>query len=94
LKDESFRQIEIGKHIRKTLDRLFEGYVNAYFRFGPDHKLKVRALSYTNPKALPDQPTHYAMSQGTFDLKGRQLDPGARKKAKTLMLSKTISTST
>jgi hypothetical protein len=53
LKGESFRQIDIGKHIQKTLDRLFEGYVNAYFRFGPDHKLKVRALSYTNPKALP-----------------------------------------
>jgi hypothetical protein len=72
------------KHIQKTLDRLFEGYVNAYFRFGPDHKLKVRALSYTNPKALPDQPTHYAMSQGTFDLKGRQLDPGEREKKRRL----------
>jgi uncharacterized protein YecT (DUF1311 family) len=69
LKDDSFRQIDIGKHIQKTLDRLFEGYVNAYFRFGTDHKLKVRALSYTNPKALPDQPNHYAMFQGTFDLK-------------------------
>ena len=69
LKDESFRQIDIGKHIQKTLGRLFDGFVNAYFRFGPDHKLKVRALSYTNPKALPDQPTKNAVFQGTFDLK-------------------------
>jgi uncharacterized protein YecT (DUF1311 family) len=68
LKDESFRQIDIGKHIQETLDRLFEGYVNAYFRFGPDHELKVRALSYTNPKSLPDQPDNYARFEGTFDL--------------------------
>ncbi len=69
LEDENFRQIDIGKHIQKTLGRLFEGYVSAYFRFRPDHKLKVRALSFTNPKALPDQPNDYAVFQGTFDLK-------------------------
>jgi hypothetical protein len=69
LKGESFRQIDIGKHIQKTLGRLFDGFVNAYFRFGPDHQLKVRALSYTNPKALPDQPNKNALFQGTFDLK-------------------------
>jgi uncharacterized protein YecT (DUF1311 family) len=68
LKGESFRQIDIGKHIQKTLGRLFDGFVNAYFRFGPDHHLKVRALSYTNPKALPDQPNKNALFQGTFDL--------------------------
>jgi len=69
LKGESFRQIDIGKHIQKTLGRLFDGFVNAYFRFGPNHQLKVRALSYTNPKALPDQPNKNALFQGTFDLK-------------------------
>jgi hypothetical protein len=69
LKGESFRQIDIGKHIQKTLGQLFDGFVNAYFRFGPDHRLKVRALSYTNPKALPDQPNKNALFQGTFDLK-------------------------
>lgn len=80
LKGQSFRQIDIGKHIQKTLDRLFEGYVNAYFRFGLDHKLKVRALSYTNPKALPDQPTNYAMFQGMFDLKdGKWIQASAKK---------------
>jgi hypothetical protein len=53
LNGESFRQIDIGKHIQKTLKRLFDGEVNAYFRFGSDQKLKVRALSYTNPKQRP-----------------------------------------
>ena len=70
LKGESFRQIDIGNHIQKTLGRLFDGYISAYFRFGPDHKLKVRALSFTNPKALPDQANNYAVFQGTFDLEG------------------------
>jgi uncharacterized protein YecT (DUF1311 family) len=80
LKGESFRQIDIGKHIQKTLDRLFEGYMSAYFRFGPDHKLKVRALSFTNPKALPDQPNDYAIFQGTFDLKtGKWTQASAKK---------------
>jgi uncharacterized protein YecT (DUF1311 family) len=68
LRGENFRQIDIGKHIQNTLGRLFDGFVNAYFRFVPDHKLKVRALSFTNPKALPDQPNDYAVFQGTFDL--------------------------
>ena len=68
LKGESFQQIDIGKQIQQTLSRLFDGYINAYFRFGADHQLKVRALSYTNPKALPDQPNNFARFQGTFDL--------------------------
>jgi uncharacterized protein YecT (DUF1311 family) len=80
LKDESFRQIDIGKHIQKTLDRLFEGYVSAYFRFAPDHKLKVRALSFTNPKALPDQPSNYAVFQGTFDSKAGKWTHASAKK--------------
>ena len=80
LKGESFRQIDVGKHIQKTLARLFDGYVNAYFRFGPDHKLKVRALSFTNPKALPDQPNDYAVFPRDVRLKGRQMDPGECKK--------------
>lgn len=68
LKGESFCQIDIGEHIEKTLKRLFDGYVEAYFRFGPGRELKVRALSCTNPKALPDQPNDYGRFQGTFDL--------------------------
>jgi hypothetical protein len=69
LNGETFRQIDIGNHIQKTLGRLFDGYIDAYFRFGSEHKLKVRALSFTNPKGLPDQPDNYAVFQGTFDLK-------------------------
>ena len=59
---------------------MFDGYINAYFRFGPDHKLKVRALSFTNPKALPDQANNYAVFQGTFDLKdGKWIQASAKK---------------
>ena len=80
LEGESFRQNGIGKHIQKTLDRLFEGYVSVYFRFGLDYKLKIRALNYTNPKVLSDQPNDYAIFQATFDLKADKVDPGERKK--------------
>ena len=80
LKGEGFRQIDVGEHIQKSLGGLFDGYVNAYFRFAPDHKLKVRALSYTNPKQLPDEPSNYARLQGTFDLKSQKwTDSSARK---------------
>jgi uncharacterized protein YecT (DUF1311 family) len=68
LRGESFHQVDIGEQIKKTLSRLFDGYINANFRFGPNHQLKVRALAYTNPKALPDQPSDFARFQGTFDL--------------------------
>lgn len=80
LEGESFRQNGIGKHIQKTLDRLFEGYVSAYFRFGLDYKLKVRALNYTNPKVLPDQPNDYAIFQATFDLKAGKWTQASAKK--------------
>jgi uncharacterized protein YecT (DUF1311 family) len=77
LKGESFPQIDVGKHIQKTPVRR---YVNAYFRFVPDHKVKVRALSFTNPKALPDQPNDYAVFQGMFDLKaGEWIQASAKK---------------
>lgn len=80
LKGESFRQIDIGNHIQKTLGRLFDGYINAYFRFRPDHKLKVRALSFTNPKGLPDQSENYGVFQGTFDLKAGKWNQVSAKK--------------
>ena len=54
--------------------------MSAYFRFGPDNKLKVRALSFTNPKALPDQPNDYAIFQGTFDLKAGKWTQASAKK--------------
>ena len=80
LKGESFRQIDIGKHMEKTLARLFEGYISPYFRFGPNHELKVRALSLTNPKALPDQPSNYGVFQGTFDLMAGKWTQASAKK--------------
>ena len=57
--------------------------MNAYFRFAPDHKLKVRALSYTNPKQLPDEPSNYARFQGTFDLKSEKWTDSSAHKIKS-----------
>ena len=74
--------------IQKTLDRLFEGNVNAYFQFRADHKLKLRPRSYTNPKALPDQPNDYALFQGTFDLKAGKWTQSSTKKPKSSTRSK------
>lgn len=51
LKGESFRQIDIAKHIQEALKRQFGVY--AHFRFAPNGTLNVRALGYTNPKSSP-----------------------------------------
>ena len=80
LKGDTFRQVDIGKHIQKTLGALLDGSIEAYFRFAPNRELKVRALSYTNQKALPDRPNDYGHFQGTFDLKsGKWKDSTAHK---------------
>jgi hypothetical protein len=62
LKGESFRQIDIAKHIQEALKRQFGVY--AHFRFAPNGTLNVRALGYTNPKQFPDQQTGYLRFQG------------------------------
>src|SRR5262249_5354250 len=43
-----------------------------HFRFGPDRKVRVRALSQNNPKQLDDVKTYYALFQGTFDLAAKK----------------------
>jgi uncharacterized protein YecT (DUF1311 family) len=72
MKDDGFEQIDIGKHIEAIQKRIFDGYLSGYYRFTPDGKLKVRALSYTNPKQFAEVPTYNGVFQGTFDLKSKK----------------------
>ena len=75
-------QTDLGLHIQEALDGVIArqahgtsagGYGNAHFRSAPGRKILVRATGYTNPKSFADQPTYYALFQGTFDLaKGKR----------------------
>ncbi len=72
---KNLAQTDLGKHIQKTLNEEIarqpggsDGcYGSAYFRAAPGRKVLVRATGLTNPKGL-DQPTCYALFQGTYDL--------------------------
>jgi len=81
INDSSFSQTEIGDRIQKSLDNAMKkqahnhemsGYVSPHFRFGPDRKVRVRALSQNNPKQFEDVKTYYALFQGTFDLAAKK----------------------
>ena len=80
LKNNTFEQVDLGKHVETTQKRVFDGYLNGNFRFTSDGKLKIRALSYTNPKEFAEVPTYHGVFQGTFDLKsGKWVSSDARK---------------
>jgi len=83
LKDDGFEQIDIGKHIEAVQKRIFDGYLSGYYRFRPDGKLKVRALSYTNPKQLADEPTFNGLFEGTFDLTSQKWTSSSARKIKS-----------
>lgn len=83
LKNDGFEQIDLGKHIEAIQKRIFDGYISGYYRFTPDGKLKVRALSYTNPKQFPEEPTYNGLFQGTFDLKSEKWLSGDARKVKS-----------
>ena len=68
IKGAKFEQIDIGKHIDAVQKKIFDGYLNGEYRVTSDGKLKVRVLSYTNPKQLDTEPTYNGLFQGTFDL--------------------------
>jgi hypothetical protein len=69
-KRSGFTEINIGKRIDKALTSAAgdEGYDSAYFRFGADRKLLVRATSFTGNPKMNDANTRYALFEGTFDL--------------------------
>lgn len=78
--NDHFDQLDIGKHLDATQKRAFDGYLNGNYRFTSDGKLKVRALSYTNPKQFEGEPTYHGVLQATFDLKsGKWLSSNAKK---------------
>src|SRR5260370_32012408 len=83
MKDDGFEQIDIGKHIEAVQKRIFDGYLSGYYRFTPDGKLKVRALSYTNPKQFAEVKTYNGLFQGTFDLKSGKWTAGDARKVKS-----------
>ncbi len=77
---QSFTKTEIGTDISKALNDVIAkqshgeektGEANPHFRLSADRKLRVRALSTTNPKALSDRRSFYALFQGTFDLNSK-----------------------
>lgn len=71
-------QMDIGKKIEKVLAAVMVkqshdsesggGDATPYFRFAPDHTLRVRVPSTSDPKQLDPKTAHYAFFQGTFDL--------------------------
>ncbi len=74
---DSFTQTEIGSRVQKDLNAAIAkesrndetgGDAGVYFRLASDRKLRVRALSWTNPKMLEDRKTFYALFQGTYNL--------------------------
>jgi uncharacterized protein YecT (DUF1311 family) len=83
IKGDRFGQIDIGKHIDAAQKKLFDGYLNGYYRFTPDGKLKVRATSYTNPKQFENEPTYNGLFQGTFDLSSGKWTSSSVRKVKS-----------
>jgi uncharacterized protein YecT (DUF1311 family) len=82
IKNDGFEQIDIGKHIEAVQKRIFNGYLSGHYRFTPDGKLKVRALSYTNPKQFAEVKTYNGLFQGTFDLKSGKWTVGDARRVK------------
>jgi uncharacterized protein YecT (DUF1311 family) len=81
-KGSAFVQTDIGKRVgdslnsavvKKSHDRESgAGDAVTYFRIGPDGKLRVRALSTTDPKQLNPEKAHYALFHGMFDLRSKK----------------------
>jgi hypothetical protein len=88
LKGESFRQIDIGNHIQKNTRPFVRRIHQCVLSVRARPQLKVRALSLTNPKGFPDQPSNYGVFQGTFDLKTGKWTQASAKKLTITMRSK------
>src|SRR5207237_9587015 len=78
-KGSNFVQTDIGQKIDKALTSVMAkqshdsesgpGDATPHFRFAPDHTLRVRAPSTSDPKQLDLKIAHYAFFYGTFDLR-------------------------
>lgn len=77
-----FVQTDIGKMIDKTLASEIRkkshdadaggGDGTVYYRLGADRKLRVRAVSTTDPKQISERGGYYALFQGTFDVSSKK----------------------
>lgn len=79
--DSTFAQTEIGDRVQKTLDGVIKrqshdseasGEASTYYRFGSDQKLRVRAISTTDPKGIVETGSYCALFQGTFDVRTKK----------------------
>lgn len=78
VKGSSFVQTDIGKQIDKSLIAAIAkqshdrnsggGDAITYFRIDADRKVRVRAISTTDPKQLNEKSAYYVLFHGTFDL--------------------------
>lgn len=81
-KDSNFIQTDIGKKIEKALAAVMVkqshdsesggGDATPYFHFAPDHTLRVRVPSTSDPKQLDPKTAHYAFFHGTFELRSKK----------------------
>ena len=81
-KGSNFVQTDIGQKIDKALTSVMAkqshdsesgpGDATPHFRFAPDHTLRVRAPSTSDPKQLDLKTAHYAFFYGTFDLRSKK----------------------
>ena len=74
LKASGLTQIDLGKHIEKSLVAAAgeEGFGQVFFRFAPGGKLLIRSLYYTGNPKITDENTKYARFAGTFELKSKK----------------------
>ena len=82
LKAPGFVQTDIGKQIDKSLtgaitkqshDRDVDVVdTTTYFRIDSDRKVRVRAVSTTDPKQIKEKGGDYAFFRGTFDLRSKK----------------------
>lgn len=81
-KGSSFVQTDIGKQIDKALAKVINkqshetdsggGDATSFFRLGADRKLRMRAVSTTDPKQMSEKGGYYALFQGTFDARSKK----------------------
>ncbi len=82
VKGSGFVQTDIGKQIDKSLKAAIAkqshdpensgGTATPDFRIGADRKVRVGAVSTTDPKQLNEKGGYYALFHGTFDLRAKK----------------------
>jgi uncharacterized protein YecT (DUF1311 family) len=66
IKDGQLTQTDLGTHISKVTPNF--AAAELHLRFSPERKLRVRAISTSDPKEMHPESALYGLFQGTFDL--------------------------